>query len=371
MVLVSVFTSFIFFKLSPFQEAQPELLARTKPHLFDVFIAIFGGFAGIIGSSRKGGNNIIPGVAIATALMPPLCTAGYGLATNQPAFFWGASYLFLLNSAFVCISTIIVVKYLRVPLVHYVNPQKERQIRRGITLLAFVIIIPSLITISSVTIEYKHQHNIKSFVKNEMDYKKSYVLETHYKYNLDSLNTTRALYEEWFNNSKNLRSTVGLVLTGESVDSVEIQRLQEELSKHVVNTSLEIVQSSDKSYTYTKAIHELEDNSEAIAKAYNLAQKRIVEQENELVELKNKVVKLAKDTMSIKELERNICSFYPEVDKVEGGFIGSSEGQEVPAVILHWNNEKITTSQKKQKLDNISQWLKTELKKDSIVVIDY
>lgn len=97
-IFVSLLTSFIYFQISPLQEIQQELLARTRPTILDVFIALFGGFAGIIAGSRKEKTNVIPGVAIATALMPPLCTAGFGLATGNYSFFLGALYLFFINS---------------------------------------------------------------------------------------------------------------------------------------------------------------------------------------------------------------------------------------------------------------------------------
>ena len=112
-VFISVLTSTIYFLITPLDDAQTEILARTTPTLWDVLIALFGGFAGIIASSRQDKSNAIPGVAIATALMPPLCTAGYGIATGQWAFFMGAFYLFSINSVFITFSTVLIVKFLR------------------------------------------------------------------------------------------------------------------------------------------------------------------------------------------------------------------------------------------------------------------
>src|SRR5690606_14717151 len=122
--------STIYFFITPLHEAQPELLARTKPTFLDALIAIFGGLAGIIGVSRRNRGNVIPGVAIATALMPPLCTAGYGLANGELSFFFGAFYLFTLNSIFIAGSTFLIVRYLQFPLVSFVNADTEKRVKR-------------------------------------------------------------------------------------------------------------------------------------------------------------------------------------------------------------------------------------------------
>ena len=113
--LVALTTSTIFFLLSPISDAHSELLARTTPTIYDVLIALFGGLAGIVATASKQKGNVIPGVAIATALMPPLCTAGYGLATLQFQFFYGAFYLFIINTVFIALATFIIVRLLHFP----------------------------------------------------------------------------------------------------------------------------------------------------------------------------------------------------------------------------------------------------------------
>ena len=97
----SVTTATVYFLFTPIAEAQSELLARTSPTIYDVFIALFGGLAGVVALSTKEKGNVIPGVAIATALMPPLCTAGYGLASGNLIYFLGAFYLYFINSVFI------------------------------------------------------------------------------------------------------------------------------------------------------------------------------------------------------------------------------------------------------------------------------
>lgn len=122
-----ILTSTIYFYISPISTASSELLARTEPTIWDVLIALFGGLAGIIGITRKEKSNVIPGVAIATALMPPLCTAGYGIATHSLKFFSGALYLFCINGVFICLSTFIVLKFIKVPAKQYVSIQVLRR----------------------------------------------------------------------------------------------------------------------------------------------------------------------------------------------------------------------------------------------------
>ena len=109
---VGLFTSTVYFVISPINQAHSELLARTSPTIYDVLIAFFGGLAGIVAMSSKMKGNVIPGVAIATALMPPLCTAGYGLATLQFNFFFGAFYLFTINTVFIAFASLLVCQYL-------------------------------------------------------------------------------------------------------------------------------------------------------------------------------------------------------------------------------------------------------------------
>ena len=143
-VFLSILTSAIYFSLTPITTASTELIARTAPTIWDVLIAIFGGTAGIIGLTREERGNVIPGVAIATALMPPLCTAGYGIATHATNFFWGALYLFFINSFFICLSSFVVLKILRVPAKEYVSEVAFRRQRILLTILGVLIILPSL-----------------------------------------------------------------------------------------------------------------------------------------------------------------------------------------------------------------------------------
>ena len=153
MVAISILASSLFFVLSPLSLANPsELLARTRPTIYDVFIALFGGFAGIIETSRKDKGSVITGVAIATALMPPLCTVGYGISIWKGSVIFGALYLFLINSIFIALATFAAVKYFRFPLVETTN-EKKRLSKSVMYLLLVVVIVPSVITAISVVKE--------------------------------------------------------------------------------------------------------------------------------------------------------------------------------------------------------------------------
>ena len=126
-VVISLTTSSLYFLLTPLREAQSEILARTYPTIWDVFIAFLGGLAGIIAITRKDKGNAIPGVAIATALMPPLCTAGYGIASGNFLFFLGSFYLFFINSVFISLSTFLIVRFLKFPQINFVDLKLEKK----------------------------------------------------------------------------------------------------------------------------------------------------------------------------------------------------------------------------------------------------
>lgn len=165
--LVSLFVSAFYFYLSPFKDVQSELLARTSPTIYDVLIAFFGGLVGVVAITRVEKGNPIPGVAIATALMPPLCTAGYGLATFNMSFFLGAFYLYTINCFFICISTFLVIKYLSYPASEAINSQNEKRIRFGITALIFIMIIPSFYLAYNLFQEKKFTSTVEDFINNE------------------------------------------------------------------------------------------------------------------------------------------------------------------------------------------------------------
>ena len=143
-VIAAILASTLYFSISPISTAHSELLARTSPSIYDVLIAFFGGLAGIVAISTKNKGNVIPGVAIATALMPPLCTSGYGLATGQWTYFFGAFYLFTINTVFIAFSSLIISQYLRFPIRSVVDANKKSKINKLITTVILLTIVPSI-----------------------------------------------------------------------------------------------------------------------------------------------------------------------------------------------------------------------------------
>ena len=167
--LISVLTAMLYFLISPLEEAQSELLARTTPTIYDVLIAFFGGAAGIIALSTRGrGGNVIPGVAIATALMPPLCTAGYGLATWQPSFFFGAFYLFFINTVFISLSTFVGVRLMGFRHHELPTPERARRARHILTIIVVATILPALLMTISIIRTSIFENNLRHFIADEL-----------------------------------------------------------------------------------------------------------------------------------------------------------------------------------------------------------
>lgn len=181
--LVSLLVSAIYFYISPFKDVQSELLARTSPNIYDVLIAFFGGLVGVIAITRVEKGNPIPGVAIATALMPPLCTAGYGLATFNFTYFLGAFYLYTINCFFICIATFLVIKYLKYPASSAVDIKHQKRIRFSITTLILVMIIPSFYLAYKLFDEKKFTKNVEEFISSEFNNRGYTVIYKKLNYN--------------------------------------------------------------------------------------------------------------------------------------------------------------------------------------------
>ena len=166
--LISVLTATFYFLVTPLGEAQSELLARTSPTLYDVLIALCGGAAGIIALCTKGKGNVIPGVAIATALMPPLCTAGYGLATGHLLYFLGAFYLFFINTVFISFATFLGVRLMHFQRREFLSPDKALRTRRIIMAIVLLTIIPSVMMTIGIVRRSIFDNNVNRFMKNEL-----------------------------------------------------------------------------------------------------------------------------------------------------------------------------------------------------------
>ncbi|MBF6608198.1 MAG: DUF389 domain-containing protein [Flavobacterium sp.] len=180
--IVSLAVSTLYFFLSPFKDVQSELLARTTPNIYDILIAFFGGIVGAIAITRVEKGNPIPGVAIATALMPPLCTAGYGLATANWAYFLGAFYLYCINCVFIGIATFAIIKFLKYPAKKMVNPTQQKRVRQVITWLTIIMLLPSSYLAYNLYREQEFRKRTEQFLDREFTqkgdvivYRKTYV----------------------------------------------------------------------------------------------------------------------------------------------------------------------------------------------------
>ena len=176
-VFASLVASTAYFLMSPISTAHSELLARTSPTIYDVLIALFGGLAGIVAISSRQKGNVIPGVAIATALMPPLCTAGYGLATGQVFYFFGAFYLFTINTVFIAISSVIISQILKFPIRTIVDKVQRKRVNSWISVIITLVLIPSIYFGYKLVLLEKFSENATKFIKNISVLEGNYLLK--------------------------------------------------------------------------------------------------------------------------------------------------------------------------------------------------
>jgi len=176
-VITSLITSTLYFIISPISTAHSELLARTSPSIYDVLIALFGGLAGIVAISSKQKGNVIPGVAIATALMPPLCTAGYGLATFQMTYFFGALYLFTINTVFIAIAALFVSQFLNFPIRTIIDSSQRKKVNSWISTIIAIVLIPSIYFGYQLVQKEKFNEQVTRFITNVSVYEGNYLLK--------------------------------------------------------------------------------------------------------------------------------------------------------------------------------------------------
>ena len=228
-IFISITTATIYFSLSPISSAGSEILSRTSPNIWDVIIAFTGGIAGIIGITRKRPGNILPGVAIATALMPPLCTSGYGLATKNIHIFLGAGYLFFINSFFIALSTLLVVKFMKIPTRNTLSEVKQKKLKKMIIVSTILVTIPSLMSAATMVNSFLNNTNLSNFIENEMP--SEYILNKEI-------------------NTKN--KTIDLVIIGNTIDNSEEEKLQEALKYYNFSGYKLIIQQSTDNFPELK-----------------------------------------------------------------------------------------------------------------------
>jgi uncharacterized hydrophobic protein (TIGR00271 family) len=219
MVLLSAFTATVFFLFFPLQQESSELLARTQPDIRDVFIAFFGGAALAIARTKKGAiASVIFGVAIATALMPPLCTIGYGIAVGNVSYALGALYLFFINATFIAFASFVVVKLLRFPMIHYADSKRRRFVVRVVSFFALLVMIPAGVTFVNALGE-------NAFRKQANAYLDTHVSVLPYG---DYLVSSAAIQYSRKSDSQLLLNPLGLV----QIDSVTMRVLEQKLANY-------------------------------------------------------------------------------------------------------------------------------------------
>ncbi len=356
MIVLSLLTAFLFFWLFPLSEETSELLGRTKPDIRDVLIAFFGGLALIIARTKKGTiASVIFGVAIATALMPPLCTAGYGLAEGNWSFFRGAMYLFTINTIFIAIATFVVLKLLRFPMLRYANSAKRKRIARLASLLAIVVMIPAVMTFLSVLKESGYERDYKSFIKNEIE----------------------GNHELWFQDGvpNYEEEKITLYFNGEITDATEAD-LKNEIKGYEKIKDFELIINGNKnrsidkiSDAYDRAIKQIDEKDNIISGL----QQQINTLESEITNLNQQIEEgnnnkesvsfttLAKDA----KIRFNDLQYFSYAKMLESKDFINIDTLNVANV--RWNTA-LSDSLKLVKEKELRDWLKLETKADTIVV---
>lgn len=259
--IVSLIVSTIYFYLSPFKETQSELLARTSPNIYDILIAFFGGLVGVIAITRKEKGNPIPGVAIATALMPPLCTAGYGLAIGNLSFFAGAIYLYTINCVFICVATFLIVKYLKYPRIVRFDKKRERLITYIISTLIIILLVPSVYFAFALFEERKFDQKITVFINQEFTQKGYTVIYKNSKYKANSGNLEIALLSKRFSSNEKTELEKKLRMYGLSNTKLKIRQdttnLKQDILNQIKNEKADI---NEKDVLISQLKKEIEDN---------------------------------------------------------------------------------------------------------------
>lgn len=297
---ISLLTAWIYFLISPISELTSELEARTGPNLMDVFIAFFGGLAGIIAASRGDNSTVIPGVAIATALMPPLCTAGYGLAIGDFQYFFGASYLFLLNTLFICLSTIIVVRYLKFPLRKFLDPKVEKKVAWMSYVLLFLVVIPAVFLFYAKVQETVFKESAKRFANQVILSDESLRADLMYEYDGDD-------------------SHIEIFLRNKVVSEDVVETWKKQMKTYgLVPSSLTVIQGEDVEEKIASLKKDLEEGSNGVGyELMQAKQDKIFQLEEQLKQTEEQLKEKSKREMNITSLKESIDLHFPEIDTFE------------------------------------------------------
>ncbi len=369
-VSIALVTSTLYFIVTPLNIEQSELLARTKPTILDVMVALFGGFAGIVAGSRKEKTNVIPGVAIATALMPPLCTAGYGLATLKMHYFLGAFYLFFINSVFISLATFLVVKYLKFPIITYINPLKIKRYRMILVSFLVLTIIPSAVIFYKVIQETRFNIAAENFVNDKAVFEGTELINKKVVYS-DTL------------------SIIDLYYIGKEISQEKKYFLQDMLTNYGLN--------GKKRFAITKKtvvrVHQDNDGEELerrmenfnndlrlkiLEDIYTKNEQLIKDKDTKIQLLEAEVLRLLKqDTFPLEQINSEIKFHFNTVSKFAFGSIKQMNSvsdsiyiETIPAFLVS-HEDNISQSRIHEENKKINDWLRIRFKNDKIRVVNY
>ena len=338
---ISLVVSALYFSLTPLQQTQSELLARTSPTIWDVLIALFGGLAGIVGITRQEKSNVIPGVAIATALMPPVCTAGFGIATGQWQFAGGALYLYAINCVFISLATVVGIRALRLGRHGFANQKTEKRVKATLLALALITSVPSGYLALDLVRQEVFRSKAQEFVDREFTFDKSQLVDT--KIDPD-------------------KRVIDLSILGEPISPEALHHIEAKLATaNLEGTKLVLHQAGENRIDLTALKSSL--LSDLLRESQDAVKRRDTQVQNLKAELAARDAILGQANGIFKELRQ----LYPEVTRVllaDGVSVTSEESKEKVVYIT------ITTriAMSKEIHQRTEDWLKVRLNLNSIVL---
>ena len=353
MIGLSLITSFVFFSIPLFQEATPEILARTRPDVRDVFIAIAGGLALIVAISRPSAQtNTVAGVAIATALMPPLCTAGYGLATWNFSYFFGAMFLFTINTIFIALATFVIVKFLNFPMLKYINSAKRKRIAQFASTIAFLILAGSIWQFYGLFRENQFIQTAHTFIKDLKDKEGIAIIGDDEK-NIDYF-----------------KRTITLPLLGIMVPDSEIHKWKGRLNEMGLKDVELIVQQEDDS-EIRQQVENLQDLYSQNQKIITSRDESIKEKEDRIRLLESELSKFYDDQVPFRTISEEAKINYEGIERMSYYKQIKTDFNKIDSLAVFsvkWK-EDINSKILKEQEQKLNLWLKKRLELDTLKVV--
>ncbi len=354
-IVIALITSFLYFKFTPFGNATPEIMGRTEPTTLDVLVAFFGGLAGIISGSRKDKSNAIPGVAIATALMPPLCVTGFGLANNNLSIMAGSFYLFFLNTVFVALATYLIVRMLRFPAKEFASEIERRRTQFFIASFSILMIIPSALILSREIQDLNYRRQVNEYVDNYFSGETQCL-----DYEIEKLDSTRLL----------VLKLIGPSIDEDSIDFLE-QRLQERVS---LPTKLSLVQDTDIDLEELAKIRSEVTNVKQLTDQLESNYKNQAANKAHLDEVVIKQDSMRRDSVRFQTIAKEAKIFLADLQSMQYAKMQSTDFESfdmnMPTLLVRWKAKK-TNSSKETDEQKLYEFVKQKAKLDTLQIISY